>query len=81
VTATSGSDAWAVGQATTGGVASTLTLHWNGTAWSWLASLNPAPADRFFQFFAVGASSARDAWMAGASGDEHTFQSFAIHRC
>lgn len=73
--------ALAVGGYVAGGQSKTLLLRWNGRTWSQLASPNPAASDQFMQFFAVGASSARDAWAVGASGDEHTFQAFAIHCC
>src|SRR5207237_908816 len=38
--ATSGTNAWAVGYKTSGGVASTLVLHWNGASWKVQASPN-----------------------------------------
>src|SRR6266566_4410465 len=44
VSARSGSDAWAAGRYwNTTGVARSLILHWNGTAWSKINSPNPSP--------------------------------------
>src|SRR5690348_10520518 len=58
VTATSASDAWAVG----GNNGSTLIAHWNGTAWKRVPSPNrPAPD----VLFGVAAASPSNAWAAG----------------
>jgi hypothetical protein len=58
VTATSASDAWAVG----GNNGSTLIAHWNGTAWKQVPSPNrPAPD----VLFGVAATSPSNAWAAG----------------
>jgi hypothetical protein len=56
VSATSASNAWAVGAAQ-----GTLILHWNGTAWSKVTSPNPTGAS----VDAVSADSATDAWAVG----------------
>ena len=58
VSATSATDAWAVGV----GRGGTLILHWNGTAWSRMASPSP---DRRLQLVAVTATSAANAWAVG----------------
>jgi hypothetical protein len=67
VSADSPTDAWAVGTycTTTGscGVENTLTLHWNGTAWSKVASPNPGPVIDVLS--GVTALSPTDAWAAG----------------
>ncbi len=59
VSAVSASDAWAVGN---GGTA-TLTLHWNGTSWTKVASPSPGT---FASLAAVVAVSASDAWAVGS---------------
>jgi hypothetical protein len=68
VSATSATDAWAVGWYYTepGALASTLVLHWNGTSWTQVASPNPTPGAS--ELKSVSASSASDAWAAGAAG-------------
>ena len=65
VTATSASDAWAVGTYTTGTMDKTLIEHWNGTAWKLVASPNPEPRD---DLNAVVATSAGNAWAVGFRG-------------
>jgi hypothetical protein len=66
VTATSPTDAWAVG----GKCATsqchtihTLTLHWDGTAWSKVSSPNPSPG--LDTIGGVTATSSTDAWAVG----------------
>ncbi len=77
ITATSASNAWAVGY-TTKPVDSTLVLHWNGSAWSQQRSPNPPPVGDEFnehKLYAVSATSARNAWAAGEfnqTGDRAT---------
>ncbi len=65
VSADSASDAWAVGayRNNTTGVRDTLILHWNGTAWSRVAS--PSPGTRFNTLTGVSAASASNAWAVG----------------
>jgi hypothetical protein len=66
VAATSASNAWAVGcsghcfgpMATT----ATMTMHWNGSAWKYVASPSPAPDS---VLTAVAATSASNAWAVG----------------
>jgi hypothetical protein len=65
VSALSANDAWAVGDTTNTfpGQTDSLILHWNGTAWSRVASANPSSA--FDNLNAVSAASASDIWAAG----------------
>ena len=61
VSADSASDAWAVGSyiSDTTGVRDTLILHWNGTAWSRVAS--PSPGTRFSVLNGVSAGGTNNA--------------------
>jgi len=65
VSADSADDAWAVGSYVnnTTGVRDTLILHWNGTAWSRVAS--PNPGTRFNVLNGVSAGGAKNAWAVG----------------
>jgi hypothetical protein len=66
VTATSASNAWAVGTATSCvfGVKITVILHWDGHSWHEVTSPDPgALSDNYLR--GVAASSARDAWTVG----------------
>lgn len=67
VAADSASDVWAVGTDYNNSVRGdrTLTLHWNGTSWSVIASPNPdpGPGDNFL--YGVAAVSSSDAWAVG----------------
>jgi hypothetical protein len=64
VSATSGSDAWAVGysQSASTSQRSALILHWNGKAWSNVTSARPGSQGTLY---GVSATSATDAWAAG----------------
>jgi hypothetical protein len=62
VTATSASNAWAVGY-TRGVNFKTLIVHWNGTAWKQVPSPTPA---QFSQLLGVTATSTRNAWAVGS---------------
>jgi hypothetical protein len=66
VTAISPTDAWAVGQSCAVAIntCSTLILHWNGTAWSKVASPSPGPGG-YYPLTAVTADSPTDAWATG----------------
>jgi hypothetical protein len=66
VSATSANNAWAVGQhiTATGGVR-TLILHWNGRAWSKVAS--PSSPKGLSPLQGVSATSATNAWAVGGS--------------
>jgi hypothetical protein len=63
VSAVSPSDIWAVGTYFTSTAVRTLVLHWNGTAWSHVASPNPGSYDN--DLTAVDAISADDIWAVG----------------
>jgi len=68
VSATSPTDAWAVGvQCPTCGDPGTMTLHWNGTTWSMVSSPDPGPVGN--RLNAVAAVSPSDAWAVGSSGN------------
>lgn len=62
VAAVSATDAWTVGSTSTG---VTVILHWNGTAWTRVAS--PAPSGGA-DLQGVAATSASNAWAVGYSG-------------
>jgi hypothetical protein len=66
VAARSADDVWAVGYRFDPAVGAykTLILHWNGSAWSVVASPNPAPSGDN-QLFGVTAFSATGAWAVG----------------
>jgi hypothetical protein len=71
VSARSGSDAWAVGFDSsyyTPDVEDTLTLHWNGTAWTQVASPTPSSIS-YNELYGVSARSGSDAWAVGDYGD------------
>jgi hypothetical protein len=64
VSATSRTDAWAVGvQCPTCGNPGTMTLHWNGTHWSMVPSPDPGRMDDVLN--AVADISPSDAWAVG----------------
>src|SRR5438105_3286110 len=48
VSATSSTDAWAVGSYTVGTAANTLAEHWNGTSWSVVPSPNVGSGSAFY---------------------------------
>ena len=67
VTAISATNAWAVGYYQLSGTGFyTLILHWDGTAWHWMRSPDPAVDD-----FLVGvaATSASSVWAVGGFND------------
>jgi hypothetical protein len=57
-------DAWAVGRTTTAGVQTPLIAHWDGAAWSVVASGGAAEG----RLLAVSADAPDDAWAVGSSG-------------
>jgi hypothetical protein len=79
VSADSATDAWAVGvYFNSANVAQTLTLHWNGTAWSQVTSPNPGPNGDSLD--SVSAISATDAWAVGtATNSANVDQTFILH--
>jgi hypothetical protein len=67
VAATSPTNAWAVGDYTTGGPGGfTVIEHWDGTAWTRVPSPSPGPSSGLS---AVAATSPTNAWAVGASSD------------
>jgi beta-lactam-binding protein with PASTA domain len=66
VTATSASDAWAVGSYQTDTGLKTLTAHWDGSSWRQVASPSPGTASN--SLASVTATSATNAWAVGVSG-------------
>ena len=74
VATTSGHDAWAVGMtnaSTCRPQCGTLILHWNGTAWSRVASPNP-PADYLNNLTGVVAICPHNAWAVGTTDYANT---------
>jgi hypothetical protein len=65
VTAISATDAWAVGDTSAGAIVSTLTVHWNGTAWKRVPSPAAQPDG---ELLSVSAASANDVWAGGIAG-------------
>ncbi len=65
VSATSSSNAWAVGYYVNkaGTAEDTLALHWNGTAWKHVSSPNPSSSSN--HLYGVWATSASNAWAVG----------------
>jgi hypothetical protein len=65
VSATSASNAWAVGyfHNNTTADTDTLALHWNGTTWKQAVAPSPGPVWNFL--YAVSATSATNAWAVG----------------
>jgi hypothetical protein len=79
VVALSATDAWAVGQVSAGAPTDVLTEHWNGTAWSVVASPTPGlfPVVR-----SVAARGANDVWAVGdiATNDSTPqYRTFTLH--
>src|SRR5258706_6927870 len=65
VSGVSGSDVWAVGfQSPQGGVTNTLALHWNGTAWTKVASINAGVVSVLENVYARASN---DVWAVGYS--------------
>lgn len=78
VTALGPSDVWAVGLTCTANCAtiSSLTEHWDGTAWSIIASPNPTGAT---YLYGVSGAASNDVWAVGSTGSGAAGQTFAIH--
>jgi hypothetical protein len=62
VTATSATNAWAVGEYAASAGSQTLILHWDGTTWTQVTSPNPGSGETLS---AVAATSASRAWTVG----------------
>jgi hypothetical protein len=81
VTATSGSDVWAVGDFisdTQVSTVSTLIMHWDGTSWKQADSPNPEP-DVINQLTGVSATSPNDAWAVGFFANGTADQTLIMH--
>ena len=79
VSAVSATDVWAVGwyEDDQTQVVKTLVLHWNGAAWSRVAS--PSRGSQVSILWSVSADSPTDAWAVGNEGNgRHSF-GFALH--
>src|SRR5437016_5156695 len=79
VDAVSSGNVWAVGHYTdnTTGAASTLILHWNGTAWSKVTSPNPSTSDN--ELKAVRAISSTNAWAVGYDYNGSSYVTLILH--
>ncbi len=73
------SDSWAVGTAfDAGGIGTTLTEHWNGSAWTVVPSPNTGPSANTLN--AVAAGSAADVWAVGTyNSSSNIYQSLVEH--
>src|SRR5439155_12210247 len=72
VVALSASDVWAVGLQS----ASSLTEHWDGTAWAAVSSPNQVGAD---YLVAVSATSDSDIWAVGYYNPSNAYQTLGMH--
>jgi hypothetical protein len=85
ITAISGNDIWAVGNATdpTSGTLQPLTIHWDGSSWSIVSSSNPISSSGSQVYLsAVTAIATNDVWAVGyfiISGGSGSVGSFAMH--
>jgi hypothetical protein len=79
VRATSPSNAWAVGSYTSGTPDRTLILHWNGSAWKQVTTPNPGGAAHDNDLSSIAATSANDAWAAGAYDTATGLRTVALH--
>jgi hypothetical protein len=80
VRGTSASDVWAVGSYfdDTANMRKTLILHWDGNAWTQVASPSPGGTDN--ELFGVRAVSGTDAWAVGYDGTSgSTDQTLILH--
>lgn len=76
VTATSRSDAWAVGEVFASGKITTLIVRWNGRRWTRVASPNPGRSN---ELFGVAATSGSNAWAVGDATNGTAFQTLVLH--
>jgi hypothetical protein len=65
VTATSSTNAWAVGYYANSTAEQTLIEHWNGTSWKQVTSPNPGGSSNSNVLEAVAATSSTNAWAVG----------------
>jgi len=85
IAATSASDLWLVGRYTTdpdpaSGTYLTLIEHWNGTAWSVVASPNPNPNDNILTAV-THVPNSTSAWAVGFVTDTSTYQTLTETYC
>lgn len=81
VEAVSAADVWAVGYYyDENAIARTLTEHWNGTAWSVVASPNTGDATQDNYLYDLAVVSSSDIWAAGYySNTNYTLRSLLLH--
>lgn len=79
VTATSASNAWAVGLFSGGAADQGILMHWNGTKWACVPSPDPGVAGS--DLFGVSASSPGNVWAVGAFRNGGPLQAMAVHCC
>src|SRR5204862_1571052 len=79
VEAISANDVWAVGryQPTAASPEQTLTMHWNGTAWSVVTSPSVGTQQNFL--WSVSGSSSNDVWAVGYNGPSNARQTLTLH--
>lgn len=78
VTATSASDAWAVGNSWLNGSPLPMIAHWDGQAWQ-LAKVTAPPTNNGSELTGVAAISARNAWAVGSSFSDNTSTGLTYH--
>ena len=79
VSATSSTNAWAVGSFFDGTAGQTLIEHWNGTSWSQVASPNPGGSAKPNSLNRVVATSSTNAWAVGSFFDGTAGQTLIEH--
>src|SRR6266540_3053990 len=77
--ATSGSNAWAVGDTSTGAALETLVLHWDGGSWKRVPSPNPGGHAENDVLFGIAAISSSNAWAVGYTADGTLHQTLVLH--
>jgi hypothetical protein len=78
VTALSANDAWAVGAIHEGGYSRTLTVHWNGSVWTRIASPNAGSFD-WNVLRGVSAVAPNDVWAAGHYDGPSAWHTLTMH--
>ena len=79
VSATSATNAWAVGYRFGGQANRTLTLHWNGRSWTRIKSLSPGGVGHDAELLGVSALSAHNVWAVGFYSDGSLDHSLIEH--
>lgn len=77
VTAISATDVWAVGSYNDGTAERTLTMHWNGTAWSVVPSPNGVYTDSLLN--GVSGTSSGDVWAVGHTNFTFNYLTLILH--